>query len=651
MQEFYAYHLAIRGGFSPIHSGGKLFQQYIVDAYVKVEGCRLKFIAENQAQLRVAMYSGLMDHLARNNENKDPGVPVILPSSFTGSPRNMQQCYQDAMAIVCKYGRPDLFITYTCNPKCREITENLQPHETAQNRPDLLARVFKQHVNELMIDIKDRHVLGVPIAAIHVIEFQKRGLPHCHMLIMLREDKIRTKEQIDNIVSAELPSEHDPELRELVKKLMIHGPCGTFNPNSICMVEGECQKKFPMPYQEETITNVSGYPLYRRRNNGDSVRVGVHEVDCRYVSPPEAFWRLSEYKMYGQSHTVYRLALHLPDQQQVYYKPGEQRQAAARAEGRDTQLTAWFKLNQSDVDARAHLYTDIPEYYVFNNQSNTWTRRQRHRQIVTRMYSASPRNAEKFHLRMLLLHVPGATSFDDLETVGGEQLPTFKDACIRLQLLEDDNELEMALSEAAIYQMPRQLLNMFAMICLFNTPQNALQLWNDNKHLMIEDLLCQYDNNVAENIALHHINMILNENGINCAMLGLPEPISEPPAIQHMEEIQEVNPEVLNIEQRYVFNSVINAVSEIDRGLETNHPLFYLDAPGGSGKTFLFNMIHDYLVAQNVAVSASAWTGIAATLLKNGKTLHSIFKLPSSTCCSIGCMPKEVSIVAQFSST
>ncbi|XP_076049277.1 uncharacterized protein LOC143029952 [Oratosquilla oratoria] len=177
------------------------------------------------------MYSGLMDHLARNNENEDPGGPVILPSSFTGSSRNMQQCYQDAMAIVCKYGRPDLFITYTCNPKCREVTENLQPHETLQNRPDLLARVFKQHLNELMTDIKDRHVLGVPIAAIHVIEFQKRGLPHCHMLIMLREkDKIRTKEQIDNIVSAELPSEHDPELRELVKKLMIHGPCGTFNP-------------------------------------------------------------------------------------------------------------------------------------------------------------------------------------------------------------------------------------------------------------------------------------------------------------------------------------------------------------------------------------------------------------------------------------
>ena len=53
-----------------------------------------------------------------------PGIPVVLPSSFSGSPRAMQQNYQDAMAIVAKYGKPDLFLTYTCNPKIREITEN-----------------------------------------------------------------------------------------------------------------------------------------------------------------------------------------------------------------------------------------------------------------------------------------------------------------------------------------------------------------------------------------------------------------------------------------------------------------------------------------------------------------------------------------------
>ena len=57
---------------------------------------------------------------------------------------------------------------------------------------------------------------------------KKRGLPHCHMLIMLRqEDKIRTKEQIDNIVSAEIPPVKDPKLRELVRTFSLQAPvCG-----------------------------------------------------------------------------------------------------------------------------------------------------------------------------------------------------------------------------------------------------------------------------------------------------------------------------------------------------------------------------------------------------------------------------------------
>jgi len=60
----------------------------------------------------------LMNHLDNHGKNNvHPGLPVILPSSFSGSPRAMQQLYQDAMAIVAKYGKPDLFVTYTCNPK------------------------------------------------------------------------------------------------------------------------------------------------------------------------------------------------------------------------------------------------------------------------------------------------------------------------------------------------------------------------------------------------------------------------------------------------------------------------------------------------------------------------------------------------------
>ena len=123
------------------------------------------------------------------------------------------------MAVVTKYGKPDLFLTYTCNPKAQEITENLRNGQKSEYRPDLVSRVFKLHLQELLNDIKNRHVLGVPIAHVHVIEFQKRGLPHCHMLIILRdEDKLRDSNDIDRIISAEIQDQNeDPELFEIVK--------------------------------------------------------------------------------------------------------------------------------------------------------------------------------------------------------------------------------------------------------------------------------------------------------------------------------------------------------------------------------------------------------------------------------------------------
>jgi hypothetical protein len=229
-----------------------------------------------------------MDYLNRErNENVEPGVPIILPSSFTGSPRNMHQYFQDAMSIVAKYGKPDLFITYTCNPKCPEIQNNLQQNESAENRPDLVARVYKSHLAELLKDVKERHIFGVPAAHVHVIEFQKRGLPHCHMLVILRnEDKMRHRDDIDRIGSAEFPNENDdPVLYELVKKFMVHGPCGTDNPSSPCMDNGSCQKKFPKNFREETLLNMNGYPEYRRRNTGITVQVGRHSVDNRNVVP------------------------------------------------------------------------------------------------------------------------------------------------------------------------------------------------------------------------------------------------------------------------------------------------------------------------------------------------------------------------------
>lgn len=77
----------------------------------------------------------------------------ILPSSFIGSPRALQQNYIDAMSLVQKYGKPDLFITMTCNSKWEEIVSNIRKNEEVINRPDIVVRVFNQKIKEFKEEV------------------------------------------------------------------------------------------------------------------------------------------------------------------------------------------------------------------------------------------------------------------------------------------------------------------------------------------------------------------------------------------------------------------------------------------------------------------------------------------------------------------
>ena len=80
---------------------------------------------------------------------------------------------------------------------------------------------------------------------INTIEFQKRGLPHAHILITMKEGfKFRNTADYDKLVHAELPDETHPLFAKVMKH-MIHGSCGHLKPNSPCMADGKCTKKFP----------------------------------------------------------------------------------------------------------------------------------------------------------------------------------------------------------------------------------------------------------------------------------------------------------------------------------------------------------------------------------------------------------------------
>ena len=83
-----------------------------------------------------------------------------MPSTFSGSPRAMNENYQDAMALIRKFGKPDLFITITCNSSWRGIVENLEYLQKAEHRPDLVSRVFQLKLKSLQKYLYSNHLLG-----------------------------------------------------------------------------------------------------------------------------------------------------------------------------------------------------------------------------------------------------------------------------------------------------------------------------------------------------------------------------------------------------------------------------------------------------------------------------------------------------------
>jgi ATP-dependent DNA helicase PIF1 len=145
-------------------------------------------------------------------------------------------------------------------------------------------------------------------------------------------------------------------------------------------------------------------------------------LNARYVSAPEAMWRILEYPLHDSSHTVCRLAVHLENRQSVSFELGKEEDAIQKAALKDTQLTAWFKLNQTDFSSKHLLYHQIPNYFTFKDDKKIWKRRERgyDEAIIGRMYMAHPQEGERYYLRLILLNVSGATSFNDLKTHNGK---------------------------------------------------------------------------------------------------------------------------------------------------------------------------------------------------------------------------------------
>jgi hypothetical protein len=162
-------------------------------------------------------------------------------------------------------------------------------------------------------------------------------------------------------------------------------------------------------------------------------------------------------------------------------------EVATRSAISRTMLTEWFKTNQESEVARSLTFYQIPQQWVWNWKLKRWTLRKRGFAISC-MYYAHPTSSEHYYLRMLLNCVKGTTSYEHLRTMDGRVHDTFKDACIAMGSLANDNEWDQALEEIGVWASGRQLHDMFASMLMFCEVTNPRQLWDAHWEFLSDDI-------------------------------------------------------------------------------------------------------------------------------------------------------------------
>ncbi|KAL5130954.1 hypothetical protein HKD37_12G033934 [Glycine soja] len=430
-------------------------QIFVVDGYTMIEAQMLAYICFHKKKLRVYSYKGLVDAVFEGETDEcATGNRILMPSSFTSGARYLMQNYQDAMAISNWAGFPDIFITFTCNLKWPELSRYVQNLAfKPEDRPDIVAHIFRMKLKQLMKDLKYGQIYGCAKAVVYRIEFQKKGLPHYPILLFLNPNcKHLHPEDIDQIISTEIPyREYNPKLFEIVKEYMVHGPCGSSNRHSPCMIDGRCSKFYPKDFTSYTKVDEDEYPIYSKKDNG---RI-VIELQQHYMNDIEihiqmrrlmklnvyfskAIWRIFGFEINYRKSAMERLIFHLPNQQPIVYEDGDSLESILeRHEASRTMFTAWMDAKKTYLEAKR------PQYLFINPRKRGY--------FIGRLFHVPLSSGELFYLSLLLNTIEGPESYSQVRIVDGVEYPSVRDSCYKLGLLNDEKEFIDAIKEASLW--------------------------------------------------------------------------------------------------------------------------------------------------------------------------------------------------------
>jgi len=201
-------------------------------------------------------------------------------------------------------------------------------------------------------------------------------------------------------------------------------------------------------------------------------------LDCRYVSPCEACWRIFSFPIHGRNPAVERLFFHLPKEQAVYFKDDDViDDIMGKATVSELMFIGWMECNKKYAEARELTYAQFVSKFVYVKKDRCWKPRKMGN-TIGRLIWVPPSTGEVFYLRRMLTHVRGPTSYIDIRTINNVIYSTFREACLALGILADDTEYVEAIKEAKDWGSGHYLRKLFVTIMLSNSVDRPEDLWN-----------------------------------------------------------------------------------------------------------------------------------------------------------------------------
>ncbi|XP_057730367.1 uncharacterized protein LOC130945682 [Arachis stenosperma] len=515
-----------------------------------------------QPPLRVDKYKCLHESLINGDVYAARlGKRIILPSTFTGGPRYAEY--------------PIYFITMTYNPEWDEIRREVTPIGLkAKDCPDILCRVFKIKLDCLIDNLKEGKIFGKILGYVCTVEFQKRGLPHAHILLfMSNKFKPQIPDDIDKHITAKIPDENErPNLHGAVQNYMVHGLCGPYNKNSPCMKNESCSKFYPKEFRQQTLIDEARFSKYRRIDNSRTVKKRECVLDNKFIVPynPELLLKFGchinvEYTCQTSSikylfkyvhkdndrvtATLYNAgdpseATQVVDEIRNYYDSvvyGETstvNDIVKRAISHKSMFLGWMAANKSYPYARSLTYAEFPTKFVWKDDSSKWFPRKKGFAIGR------------------LTHVPA----------------------------------ELTMSDDEIKQL-----------CLMDIDKILYSYGKTLKDYPPMPLATEVDSSLlTERVIREELNFNMNDLKKNASgMLA-----------------------IATHEQRYAFDKIVTVVYCDEGGF------FFVYGHWGTRKIFIWNLMSAEIRSMGEIVLNVASSGIASLLLPNGRTAHSRFKIP-----------------------